>query len=88
MSIDVSRAYFYAEAQRAVYIEIPMENWELGDDERVAKLSLSLYGTRDAALKLGQRIHPAAAETWVHRGKGISMQFQTSNLGYVDDSPP
>ena len=38
MSIDVSRAYFYAKAQRP-----------LGDDERVAKLSLSLYRTRDAA---------------------------------------
>ena len=49
MSINVSRAYFYAKAQRPVYIEIPIEDWEPGDDERVAKLSLSLYGTRDAA---------------------------------------
>ena len=32
-----------------MYIEIPLEDWEPGDEARVAKLNLSLYGTRDAA---------------------------------------
>ena len=49
MTIDVRRAYFYALAQRPVFIEIPIEDWEEGDDHRAGKLSLSLYGTRDAA---------------------------------------
>ena len=49
LSIDVKRAYFYAKAKRSVYIEIPIEDWEPGDEGRVGKLELSLYGTRDAA---------------------------------------
>ena len=47
--VDVSRAYFYAKCKRPLYIEIPMEDWEAGDEERVGRLNLSLYGTRDAA---------------------------------------
>jgi hypothetical protein len=47
--IDVSRAYFYAKCQRPLYIQIPHEDWEYGDEYRVGKLHLSLYGTRDAA---------------------------------------
>ena len=49
MSIDLKRAYFYAAARREIYIEIPMEDWQQGDADKVAKLNLSLYGTRDAA---------------------------------------
>ena len=49
MTNDVSRAYFYAPAIREVYIEIPKEDWEEGDEDRVAKLDMSMYGTRDAA---------------------------------------
>ena len=50
MANDVSRAYFYAPTTRAIYIAIPQEDWETGDELRVAKLNLSLYGTRDAAM--------------------------------------
>ena len=46
--IDVSRAYFCAKCKRALYIQIPDEDWEPGDEGRV-ELQLSLYGTRDAA---------------------------------------
>ncbi len=49
MSIDVKRAYFYARVQRPVYIEIPIEDLEYGDETKIGKLNLSLYGTRDAA---------------------------------------
>ena len=49
LSIDVRRAYFYAAARREIYIEIPIEDWQPGDADKVAKLNLSLYGTRDAA---------------------------------------
>ena len=49
MTIDVKRAYFYARSRRPVYIEIPIEDFEPGDEDNVAKLNLSLYGTRDAA---------------------------------------
>ena len=49
LSIDVKRAYFYAAARREIYIEIPMEDWQPGDADKVAKLNFSFYGTRDAA---------------------------------------
>ena len=49
MALDVVRAYFYAPATRAVYIQIPPEDRLLGDVGFVAKLNLSFYGTRDAA---------------------------------------
>ena len=46
---DVKRAYFYAKATRPIYVEIPAEDKEEGDESMVAMLNLSLYGTRDAA---------------------------------------
>ena len=49
MAIDVKRAYCYAPARREIFIEIPMEDWEPGDELKVAKLNFSVYGTRDAA---------------------------------------
>ena len=47
--VDVSRAYFYAKCRRPLYIQIPAEDWEPGDEDKIGKLHLSLYGTRDAA---------------------------------------
>ena len=49
MSNDVERAYFYAPTTRPIYINIPDEDKEIGDEFKVGKLNLSLYGTRDAA---------------------------------------
>ena len=49
LRVDVRRAYFYAAAKRSIYIEILLEDWEEGDENRVAQLDLCLYGTRSAA---------------------------------------
>ena len=49
MTVDVKRAYFYARSRRPIYIEIPVEDYEAGDEHMVGRLNLSLYGTRDAA---------------------------------------
>ena len=49
LSIDVKRAYFYAAAREDIYIEIPMEDLQPGDADKVARLNLSFYGTRGAA---------------------------------------
>ena len=48
---DVSRAFFEAEAEREVCVELPLEHWanDIEDEEKVGKLRKSLYGTRDAA---------------------------------------
>ena len=50
MYADVSRAYFYARAVRPVYVKIPPEDTEEGDEARCGKLLMSMYGTRKAAL--------------------------------------
>ena len=47
---DVSRAYFYARAARPVYVKLPEEDREPGDDNMCGRLKVSMYGTRDAAL--------------------------------------
>ena len=41
ISIDVRRSYFYAKTIRPVYIEIPKEDWEHGDEDNVARLNFS-----------------------------------------------
>ena len=48
---DVSRAYFYAKAVRPVYVRLPEEDTEPGDEGKCGRLRMSMYGTRDAALK-------------------------------------
>ena len=50
MHADVSRAYFYAKAERAVYVKLPVEDLEPGDEGKCGRLRMSMYGTRDAAL--------------------------------------
>ena len=49
LSIDIKRAYLFAPAARPMFIQIPLEDYEIGDEQRVGKVNLSLYGTRDAA---------------------------------------
>ena len=46
---DIRRAYFYAKAKRAVYVELPAEDCEPGDENMCGELLYSMYGTRDAA---------------------------------------
>ena len=84
MAIDVKRAYFYAPATRAVYIEIPPEDRQPGDEGMVGKLNLSLYGTRDAALnwvnaytrvlvKAGFEVGKHSAQNFYHRRRGVAV---------------
>ena len=49
MHVDICRAYFYAKARREVYIQLPDEDFQDGDEECCGKLDFSMYGTRDAA---------------------------------------
>ena len=47
MFIDVRRAYFHAPVQRPLYVQLPEEF--ACPDGQCAKMSISMYGTRDAA---------------------------------------
>lgn len=46
---DVSRAHFYAESQREVYVELPREDPRSQDPDAVGLLHRTMYGTLDAA---------------------------------------
>ena len=48
MVVDIRRAYFYAKAQRPLYIKLPQEDPKSADPNLCGKLEQSLYGTRDA----------------------------------------
>ena len=52
--IDISRAYFQADAIRDVYVELPSEDWEKG---MCGKLKKSTHGTRDAAQNWGEELN-------------------------------
>ena len=75
LSIDVKRAYFYAEAKREVFIEIPLEDWEPGDEHKVARLNLSLYGTRDAAQNWSEEFTRTLVASGFQTGKATPCNF-------------
>ena len=43
--LDVRRAYFYAPARRRVFVKLPPEDYQAGDEHRCGLLLVSLYGT-------------------------------------------
>ena len=47
--VDVRRAYYYAPARRKVFVELPPEDHQPGDERMCGLLRYSLYGSRDAA---------------------------------------
>ena len=71
MTVDVSRAYFNAVATRDVFIEIPKEDREPGDEAMVGKLRLCLYGTRDAAFNWSETVAKQLEESGYKRGKAF-----------------
>ena len=79
MSIDVRRAYFYAKATRPVYIEIPIEDFEPGDEGKVARLNLSLYGTRDAAQNWAKEYTTFLEESCFKTGLASPCNFEHVN---------
>ena len=75
MSTDVKRAYFYAAATRPIFIVIPNENWQDGDENMVGQLNLSLYGTRDAALNWARTYSKLLTDNGFVTGKHSAQNF-------------
>lgn len=93
---DVSKAYFFAEATRRVFVEIPDEDREPGDENKCALLLRSLYGTRDAALNwaecytskllaLGFSKGASSPCTFFHEGRGIRLAVHGDD--FVSEAP-
>ena len=75
MAVVVKRAYFYAPATRDLFIKIPKEDKEEGDEGMVAKLRLSVYGARDAALNWMNTYTVFLEELGFTKGKGCTCNF-------------
>ena len=83
MAVDVRRAYFYAPSRRPIYIEIPIEDFESGDEGRVGRLNLSLYGTRDAAQNWSQEYTAYLRREGFEVGKASPCNFKHSHRELV-----
>ena len=55
MLMDVSRAFFYAPAQRELWVELPDEDKTAGADD-VGRLKKAMYGTRDAPMAWSREV--------------------------------
>ena len=80
LSSDIKRAYFYAKAVRPVFIEIPIEDRKPGDEGKVGRLNLSLYGTRDAAQNWQKEYTGYMTALGFKVGKGSPCNFYHSRL--------
>ena len=52
MVADVKRAYFYAEARRDIYVEIPEEDKQKGDEDMVGKMIVAAKSCHPRTLHL------------------------------------
>ena len=79
MSVDVRGAYFCAKATRPVYMEIPIGDFEPGDEGKVARLNLSLYGTKDAAQNWAKEYTTFLEECGFKTGLASPCNFEHVN---------
>ena len=75
-SVDVRRAYFYAPAKREVFVELPPEDRQEGDEGMCGLLRVSLYGTRDAAQNWEEEFAGTLQELGFRKGKSSPLRFQ------------
>ena len=64
--VDVRRAYFYAPARRKVFVELPPEDYQTGDEHMCGLLRYSLY---DAAQNWEEELTRGSACPCVWRGR-------------------
>ena len=82
MYADVSRAYFYAKAIRPVFVKIPPEDMQQGDENKCARLLMSMYGTRDAAMNWSKEYTETLLTAgFVHGKASPCLFFQKANEG-------
>lgn len=80
MTNDVSRAYFYAPARRALFVTIPTEDPE-GKEGDVGRLNVCLYGTRDAAKGWQEELASHLKSLGVYKVEGTQVFSTMPNVG-------
>lgn len=78
--LDVSRAFFYAKAERPVFVRIPDEDYEPGDEGTRGRLLMSMYGTRDAAVNWHNGCVEALEKFGMRRGAASPCFFSHGAL--------
>ena len=72
---DVSRAHFYAKAEREVYIKLPAEDPRSGEKDLCGRLLRTMYGTLDAAERWGEHYSAILTSNGFKRGEASPCQF-------------
>ena len=75
LTMDVKRAYFNSEVTSDIFIEIPAEDRVEGDEGKVGKLRLCLYGTRDAAYNWSETVARQLESCGYVRGKAYPAVY-------------
>ena len=70
--VDVRKAYFYAPARRRVFVELPPEDYQPGDEHMCGLLRYSLYGTCDAAQNWEEELATTLSSLKLTRGSACS----------------
>ena len=76
--IDVRRSYAYAQAKRDLYVALPPEDWQEGDEEMCGKLNLSLHGTRDTAQTWEEELGSTLGEAGLQVGVASPCLYNIS----------
>ena len=79
--VDVRRAYFYALAGRKVFVEVPLEDYQPGDELMCGLLRYSLYGTRDAAQNWEEDLASTLSGLGLTRGSACSCVWRGRIMG-------
>ena len=79
--VDVSRAHFYADAVRDVYIEVPREDPRSQEPGVCGKLQKTMYGTLDAAEQWGEHYSCTLVDADFAKGKASPCHFLYERLG-------
>ena len=74
--VDVRRAYLNAPARRRVFVELPLEDYQPGDEHMCGLLRYSLYGTRDATQNWQEQMATTLSSLKLTRGSACSCVWR------------
>jgi hypothetical protein len=82
--IDIKKAYFHAKVKRPLYVKLPAEALEPGEEKTICgKLNYSLYGTRDAASNWEQTYTEFMIGIGFEQGKSSPCIFRNAKQDIV-----
>ena len=77
--VDVRRAYFYAPARRRVFVELPPEDYQPGNEHMCGLLRYNLYGTRDVAQNWEEELGSYTQQSKTDERKRVLVRVERSH---------